>query len=67
MKRHFTRDELQSPVNVGPHETLKRHIKTRNQFSPKNWFKHFNNKYLMLLRLWKKRHYHKLLWKCKLV
>lgn len=33
----------------------KKHIKTRNQFSPTNWFKIFN-KYLMLLRVRENTH-----------
>ena len=51
MKRQFTKDELQRPMNTWPQEKSKKHIKTRNQFSPTNQFKHFNNKYLML-RVW---------------
>ena len=61
MKRQFTKDELQKPVNVWSHEKSKKRIKMKNQFSPTNWFKFFDNKHV-ILRVWENRHDHKLLW-----
>lgn len=60
MKKQFTKDELQNPVNVWSHEKSKKLIKMRNQFSPTNWFKIFDNKHV-ILRVWENRHDHKML------
>ena len=64
LNRKFNTEKTLMPDNqmkkVQSHEKSKKLIKMRNQFSPTNWFKIFDNKHV-ILRVWENRHDHKLL------